>query len=385
VSLAGRALWGQAFRSGFWSASVGTKLIFETCRDAGQAIVVSACCRQWSGCRSETEPLPRFKIFESNDTDESVDALNRFFGEQNSINRLSDEVNLTSISAGNVANSLLVHFRSTHELFIERKDTTDHVFVNIAPIEGRMQVARWTSGDVVTASETFGVIVSMDKSTKVVVSGYNGRGLLIPRSTIHDQLVSLIGKRAAVPVEFDMTLDTGNGGGNLIHSSIDMAAQQLEHAQSPLSRPAVAARLEEFIINALLHGQPHSYLDAIIGERRPAAPKQVRRAEEYIHAHAGEVVKLSQIAEAAGCSVRALQLAFRTFRDTTPMTLLRQARLERAHAELSQSDPGATTVTKIAVKYGFFNVGRFARDYRSAFGQSPSETLRRQSARPRMK
>lgn len=332
----------------------------------------------------EAEPLSRFKIFESNDTDESVDALNRFFGERNSVNRLSDAANLTSISAGNVANSLLVHFRSTHELFIERKDTTDHVFVNIAPIDGRMHVTANRNGEV-TAAEALGVIVSMDKSTKVMVSGYNGRGLLIPRSTIHDELESLIGKRPVVPIEFEMGLDSNSGGGNLIHNTIEMAAKQLEQAQSPLGYPAVAARLEEFTINALLYGQPHNYLDALTAERRAAAPRQVRRAEEYIHAHAEEMIRLSQIAEAAGCSIRALQLAFRTFRDTTPMALLRQARLERAREELSQSDPGATTVTEIAVKYGFFNVGRFAQDYRSAFGELPSETLRRRPARPRMK
>jgi len=319
--------------------------------------------------------MSRFKIFESNDTEESVDALNRFFGERNSISRLSPTANRTSISGGNIASSFLVHFSTTHELAIERKTTTEHVFVNTAPDDGYMQVANGRRGEV-TACGSRGVIVSMDKGAKVIVSGYHGRGLLIPRSSIDDALISLIGKLPAIPIEFDMALDTESSGGNLIHDAIVLAARQLEEATSPLGQPSVAARLEEFIINCLLHGQAHNYRDAITGERRTATPKQVRRAEEYIRAHTEGAVRLSQIAQAAGCSVRALQLAFRAFRDTTPMALLKQARLAQARSELVAAYPGATTVTEVAAKYGFYNVGRFAHDYKTAFGQSPSETLR---------
>jgi len=318
--------------------------------------------------------MRRFKIFESYDPDEALAALNQSFGQRSSIARLSPDSDLMAVSTANISSMVLFNNRLAHDVSIKREDTWDSIVVNILT-SGYLQVAAGVRDEVV-AFDKLGVIVPLNESARAVASAANALALLIPRSTIHDGLESLIGKRAAVPVEFDMILDTGNGGGHLIRSSIETAGRQLGEPQSPLSRPAVAARFEEFIINALLHGQPHNHLDAIIGERQPAAPKQVRRAEEYIHAHAGEVVKLSQIAEAAGCSVRALQLAFRTFRDTTPMALLRQARLERAHAELLQSNPGATTVTEIAVKYGFFNIGRFARDYRIAFGQSPSETLR---------
>jgi AraC-like DNA-binding protein len=320
----------------------------------------------------EAEPLSRFKIFESNDADESVEALDRFFGGQHSIRKLSPAANRTSISAGNVANSLLVHFRSTHEILVWREDTRDSVTI-IIPLSGHMYITSGTR-DEITASREFGVVLPMEEATKAVLSEYDGLGFMIDRRTIQKGLEALVGKAATV--DFDLVLDPAANGGKLICDSIKMAATQLEQAETPLGQQAIAARLEEFIVNALLLGQPHNYLDVIAGERRAATPKQVRRAEEYIRAHAGEAITLSQIAEAAACSVRALQLAFRTFRDTTPMALHRRARLDRIRAELSVSDPGATTVTEVAVKYGFYNLGRFARDYRATFGQSPSETLR---------
>lgn len=313
-----------------------------------------------------------FRIFESNDADESVAALDRFFGGQHSISRLSPTANHTSNLVGSVANSLLVHFKSAHELLVEREETRDAIAV-VVPLSGRFHISSGTRDEII-ASEKSGIIMPMEEPLKAELHDYDGLGLMIPRSTIKAGLESLLGRSA--PTVFDLELNPQISGGNLICGLVKMAANQLERIETPLAQQAVAARLEELIVNALLHGQPHSCIDTLAGERQTATPKQVRRAEEYIRAHSREVIRLSQIADAAGCSVRALQLAFRTFRDTTPMSLHRQARFECAHAELLESDSDSATVTEIAVKYGFYNIGRFAHDYRRFFGHTPSETLR---------
>ena len=44
---------------------------------------------------------------------------------------------------------------------------------------------------------------------------------------------------------------------------------------------------------------------------------------------------------------------------------------------------GNGSVTDIAMRFGFRELGRFAGDYRARFGESPSETLRRGSSRGR--
>ncbi|MDQ4118039.1 MAG: helix-turn-helix domain-containing protein, partial [Actinomycetota bacterium] len=57
---------------------------------------------------------------------------------------------------------------------------------------------------------------------------------------------------------------------------------------------------------------------------------------------------------------------------------LRRARMARAHADLRAGDPTrGDTVATIAMRWGFSNPGRFAAEYREAYGTSPSETLRR--------
>jgi len=50
-------------------------------------------------------------------------------------------------------------------------------------------------------------------------------------------------------------------------------------------------------------------------------------------------------------------------------------RLTQARRALLSAERG--TVTQIAMRFGFLELGRFAVDYRSTFGERPSETLRR--------
>ena len=94
-----------------------------------------------------------------------------------------------------------------------------------------------------------------------------------------------------------------------------------------------------------------------------------------MQANAGTPLTIAEIAEAAGCSVRALQIAFQRFRGTTPMRVLQQARLEHARTELLR--PGRTdSLAHIAAEYGFSSPTRFAQSFRRKYGVYPSEMLR---------
>ncbi len=106
-------------------------------------------------------------------------------------------------------------------------------------------------------------------------------------------------------------------------------------------------------------------------------PSYVRRAEAYIRACVADPISIADIAEAVGVNARTLFRAFRQYLNTTPRAYLKARRLECARRSLLESDRSDARVADIAFQWGFSNAGNFAADYRQAFGELPSETLKR--------
>lgn len=133
------------------------------------------------------------------------------------------------------------------------------------------------------------------------------------------------------------------------------------------------------------------YLDAFCGlvlcalprDRLPAARRpptssslgEVRRAEEYMRANAKRPIGMKQVAEAAGVSVRTLQYGFKRHRDVSPHAALHRFRLEGARGDILAKPAGR--IADIALAWGFTHLGRFASQYKAAFGELPSHTLGR--------
>jgi transcriptional regulator GlxA family with amidase domain len=110
--------------------------------------------------------------------------------------------------------------------------------------------------------------------------------------------------------------------------------------------------------------------------RRSPTTWQARRAEQYIETHWNEPITIASLARATAASARSIFYHFKTSRGQSPMSFLKQVRLEHARNMLEHS--GVTrSVTQIAVECGFGNLGHFAGDYLKRFGERPSETLKR--------
>jgi hypothetical protein len=69
------------------------------------------------------------------------------------------------------------------------------------------------------------------------------------------------------------------------------------------------------------------------------------------------------------------QYAFRNDVDMLPLAYLRMCRLSRVRETLLASERQNTTVTAVAMRYGFLHLGRFSLDYKRAFHEAPSATL----------
>jgi AraC family transcriptional regulator, ethanolamine operon transcriptional activator len=86
-------------------------------------------------------------------------------------------------------------------------------------------------------------------------------------------------------------------------------------------------------------------------------------------------VTIEELCGAVSCSRRTLTRVFREAFDISPARYLRLRRLNQVRSWLRRADP-APNVTGAATRFGFYELGRFAGDYRRLFGELPSETLR---------
>jgi AraC-like DNA-binding protein len=124
---------------------------------------------------------------------------------------------------------------------------------------------------------------------------------------------------------------------------------------------------------------PHNFMPQLRRAETAVVHRCARRARDFIHANLENRITLTDMAGAARCSPRQLQLTFRSCFGTTPMAMLRKLRLEAAATRLAKGD--CQSVTDAALSVGYSNLGRFARDFRRQFGSRPSEAARFQTKR----
>ncbi len=103
----------------------------------------------------------------------------------------------------------------------------------------------------------------------------------------------------------------------------------------------------------------------------------VKTAEDYALSHADERVYVTDLCRAAAVSERALEYAFKEVMGLTPVAYLIRLRLHRVRQALLAATHGSTTVSTMALDWGFWHFGEFSRAYKDCFGELPSDTLRR--------
>jgi AraC-like DNA-binding protein len=115
-------------------------------------------------------------------------------------------------------------------------------------------------------------------------------------------------------------------------------------------------------------------LDRRCASRRTSRELVVAMAESYLRENACQPVPLTELCRMVGLSERGLRNAFHAVRGMSPTRAALQTRLLEVRRALT--DPHAGSVTEVAVRFGFSELGRFAASYRRAFGEAPSDTLR---------
>lgn len=226
------------------------------------------------------------------------------------------------------------------------------------------------------ADTSAGIIREDLPGTWSTASDGNSRlGMRIPAAHLRSKLEALLDGQNADDLAFDPVFDMTCGAGATIRRLFGSLFVELQQSDSLLANEIAARSFEEHLMLCLLLGLRHNYSEALHGQTSSCAPRNVKRAEDFMHANVNAPVTIEAIASAAGCSVRALQIAFRRFRGMTPMAALQRFRLEAARADIL-SRKRSEALASIAAAYGFSNPGRFSQLFRRTYGVYPSEALR---------
>ncbi|MBB1593159.1 helix-turn-helix domain-containing protein [Achromobacter sp. UMC46] len=155
---------------------------------------------------------------------------------------------------------------------------------------------------------------------------------------------------------------------------------------------AVARRLENSggmapdLVSVMGDSMLTRYVDVLRDAEPTAKPKAssasqrhhylVSACERLAISGASSEITLVEIARRSGYTLRSLELIFRRSVGMTPGRWFMNARLNGALRDLIACS-AERTISDIAIKWGFRHLSRFSQYYRQAFGELPSDTLKR--------
>ena len=140
---------------------------------------------------------------------------------------------------------------------------------------------------------------------------------------------------------------------------------------------ATEIELVELLLEAI--GSSEDYAVTRSDKTHQAYSRIVELAEKRALADTDGPLYITDFCKAAGVSERTLEYAFKEILSMSPVAFLRRVRLHRVRQALRADTPATTTVSAEALKCGFWHFGDFSKAYKDCFGESPSDTLRRES------
>ncbi len=197
----------------------------------------------------------------------------------------------------------------------------------------------------------------------------------VSRIVAEERLRLMLGHGLIAPLRFDLGMDLTTPRARSWRQLIDVAVADAD-ASGLTMQEFLRDQLEDLILTGLLMTHRHNYSEHLLRDLRPAAPRAIREAIALFEQTPEHTPTVTELAAAAGVSIRSLQVGFKQHIGMSPTEYLRDLRLQRVRDALQASSPDQSTIADLAYAWGFNHLGRFAQLYRKRFGELPSQTLR---------
>ena len=156
------------------------------------------------------------------------------------------------------------------------------------------------------------------------------------------------------------------------------AVRRVEAHSEVLADAEAAHGLEQQIIEALVECLTAGPVEE---ETRTAARHRAILAQFEDLLQSEPLLGIADICAALGASERTLRECCNKHLGMAPNRYRRLRGMQLVHRALRSGSPVASSVTAVARRHGFRDLGRFAANYRALLGELPSVTLRRGSHR----
>lgn len=186
----------------------------------------------------------------------------------------------------------------------------------------------------------------------------------------HRNLEAELAGRRMAPATPDRILALGSLLATMM-TSLRATPELLQHAQM---RKAMEQALFATLLDTLSSDTSGRHTSAPSCHARQLV---VARARAYMEAHIDEPITVADLCIELGVSRRTLQYSFQDVLDLNPVKFLRAIRLNAVRRALKAAPNGGTTVADVAARWGFWHLSHFSAQYKTMFGELPSETLRR--------
>ncbi len=152
------------------------------------------------------------------------------------------------------------------------------------------------------------------------------------------------------------------------------AGHLAEAAPEIVAHPGAARGLEQALVEAMFGCIKEGTSKGTAGTVRHS--EVMRRFEAVLGDNPDTALYMPDVCAIIGVPGRLLRACCAELLGMGPKQYLHLRRMHLARRALLRADPGSGTVTEIATRYGFWELGRFSVAYRSLFMELPSATLK---------
>lgn len=329
---------------------------------------------------TDTTQLRRAKSYHDNFISSDLDETKQYIGQALKPHALTllDHRQSLSVKVGRTdfgrMSFMYIHHGADVHVYPGKLET---LFLFQVPIHANRQEVR-VGNSVFSVSPGIAYVVSPTLELELKMSKYCDNVVLaIERSWLEEFLEQLLQRRLDKPLEFSPRIDLGQSCNQELVRLMSHMTRQLNLPSSSLRNAMIQTQAESLLMSTMLINLEHNYRAELMSEAAAPKPHHIKKAQAYILENARDALTPEDIAREACVSLRSIYAGFQTYLHCTPMTYVKNVKLDKINEELNHGNATTTSISEVVSKYGIASLGNFSASYRRRFGELPRDTLRR--------